>query len=373
MSTMTFEILHRSGRARSGQMRFGERVVSTPAFMPVGTYATVKGLTPEVLGSLGTEIVVANTFHLMLRPGASLIADHGGLGRFMQWPGVILTDSGGFQVFSLGKMRRVEERGVTFRSPVDGACVFLDPETSVQAQQQLGSDVVMVFDECTPYPVAPNEARISMELSLRWAARSRMAHGDNQAALFGIVQGGIYPALREISLAGLQKIGFDGYALGGLAVGESEPERLNILNTLLPQMPEGKPRYVMGMGTPQDIVQAVLCGVDLFDCVLPTRNARNGHLFVPEGALRIRNACFRTDQRPVMEQCDCYTCRHFSRAYLHHLDRCKEILGIELNTIHNVRFYQRLMSDMREAIKDSQLNTWAQAFLATTPKGESVR
>ena len=372
MGAMAFEILHRLGQARSGQMQFGERIVSTPAFMPVGTYGTVKALNPELLGSLGTEILVANTFHLMLRPGAPLIADHGGLGQFMQWPGVILTDSGGFQVFSLGEMRRVEERGVTFRSPVDGACVFLDPETSVQTQRELRADVVMVFDECTPYPVTRDEAQISMELSLRWAARSRVAHGDNPAALFGIVQGGIYPALREISLAGLQKIGFDGYALGGLAVGESETERLNILDTLLPQMPEKKPRYAMGMGTPQDIVQAVLRGVDLFDCVLPTRNARNGHLFVPEGVLRLRNACFRTDQRPVMEHCDCYTCRHFSRAYLHHLDRCKEILGIELNTIHNVRFYQRLMSDIRQAIKDSQLDAWAETFLDTTAKGLSA-
>ncbi|MCH9671655.1 MAG: tRNA guanosine(34) transglycosylase Tgt [Gammaproteobacteria bacterium] len=364
---MSFEVHHRCGVTREGTMRFGTHHVETPAFMPVGTYGTVKALAPDRLAEVGAQMIVANTFHLMLRPGAELVADLGGLHRMMHWPGAILTDSGGFQVFSLGKMRKLEERGVTFRSPVNGSSIFLDPETSMRVQRQLGSDVVMVFDECTAYPATEREARQSMELSLRWAARSRSAHGANDAALFGIVQGGIYPELREASLSGLEDIGFDGYAIGGLAVGEPEHERLAVLDALMPKMPIDRPRYLMGVGTPTDLVNAVALGMDLFDCVLPTRNARNGHLYVPGGVLRLRNARYRDDQRPISATCDCYTCQHFSRAYLHHLDRCKEVLGSELNTIHNVRHYQQLMAQMRQAIRAERFSEWADEFFATEP------
>ncbi len=376
---MKFELLNNDGLARRGRMLFERGTVQTPAFMPVGTYGAVKGVSPEELRACGAEIILGNTFHLMLRPGTGVIAAHGDLHGFMHWDGPILTDSGGFQVFSLGVMSDVQgrtsvaggrkpgatkitEQGVTFQSPVNGDKVFLDPETSMRVQRALGADIVMIFDECTPYPATFDEARASMELSLRWAARSRDAHGDSPAALFGIIQGGVYSELREISLTGLQEIGFDGYALGGLSVGEPKPERMAILQRLLPRMPADKPRYLMGVGTPQDIVEAVRLGVDMFDCVLPTRNARNGHLFVRGGELRIRNSQYEFDTRPLDEQCGCYTCRHYSRAYLRHLDQTREMLGARLNTIHNLYYYQELMQGLREAIAQGRLENFVADF-----------
>ncbi len=359
---MKFELLNNDGLARRGRMLFERGTVQTPAFMPVGTYGAVKGVSPEELRACGAEIILGNTFHLMLRPGTEVIAAHGDLHGFMHWDGPILTDSGGFQVFSLGAMRKITEEGVTFQSPVNGDKVFLDPETSMRVQRALGADIVMIFDECTPYPATFDEARASMELSLRWAARSRDAHGDSPAALFGIIQGGVYSELREISLKGLQEIGFDGYALGGLSVGEPKPERMAILQRLLPRMPADKPRYLMGVGTPQDIVEAVRLGVDMFDCVLPTRNARNGHLFVRGGEIRIRNSQYEFDTRPLDEQCGCYTCRHYSRAYLRHLDKTREMLGARLNTIHNLYYYQELMRGLREAIAQGRLENFVADF-----------
>ncbi len=361
---MDFVVTHTDGAARRGRMRFARGTVDTPAFMPVGTYGTVKAMTPEELADLGTQILVANTFHLMLRPGTDIIERHGGLHGFMHWDGVILTDSGGFQVFSLAQGRRITRAGVTFRSPVDGAEVYLDPERSMAVQAALGSDVVMVFDECTPYPCGEAEARASMELSLHWAARSREAHGESAAALFGIVQGGVHPGLREASLAGLLELGFHGYAIGGLAVGEPRGERQAVLEGLVPRMPADQPRYLMGVGTPEEIVEAVRLGVDLFDCVLPTRNARNGHLYVGDGILRIRNSRYRTDTRPLDPSCACPTCRRYTRAYLHHLDRCGEILGSRLNTLHNLHFYQSLMQGLREAVAAGRLDAFAERFYA---------
>ncbi len=327
--------------------------------MPVGTYGTVKAMTPEELAGVGAEMVLGNTFHLMLRPGTEVIRRCGDLHAFMHWEGPILTDSGGFQVFSLGDLRKISEEGVRFRSPVDGAPVFLGPEASMAVQRALGSDVVMIFDECTPYPADEAQARASMELSLRWAARSREAHADNPAALFGIVQGGMYEPLREASLDGLTGIGFDGYAVGGLSVGEPAADRLRVLDFLAPRMPADKPRYLMGVGTPEDIVAAVARGIDLFDCVMPTRHARNGHLFTHEGTVKIRNAAHRSDPGPLDPMCDCYTCSHYSRAYLHHLDRCNEILGARLNTIHNLHFYESLMRGIRGAIESGRLEVFA--------------
>jgi queuine tRNA-ribosyltransferase len=338
--------------------------VQTPAFMPVGTYGTVKAMTPEEVRSTGAGIILGNTFHLMLRPGTGIIRQHGTLHDFMHWDGPILTDSGGFQVFSLGALRRITEQGVTFSSPVNGDRVFLGPEESMQVQRELGADIVMIFDECTPYPATMAEARASMELSLRWAMRSRAAHADNPAALFGIVQGGMYPDLRAGSLAGLMEIGFEGYALGGLSVGESRAEREAVLTQVLPQMPAAAPRYLMGVGTPEDIVEAVSLGIDMFDCVLPTRNARNGHLYVHHGVVRIRNSANRTDTRPLDDSCRCYTCRNFSRAYLHHLDKCNEILGARLNTIHNLTYYQDLMAGLRSAIEQQALEAFRRDFYA---------
>lgn len=368
---MEFQLTHTDGHARCARMRFGRGTVDTPAFMPVGTYATVKAVTPEELVAMGTRILVANTFHLMLRPGTEVIGQHGGLHGFMHWSGPILTDSGGFQVFSLAQTRRITPAGITFRSPVDGAEVYLDPERSMAVQATLGSDVVMVLDECTPYPATEAAARASMELSLRWAARSRAAHGDSSAALFGIVQGGVYSHLREASLAGLLGLGFDGYAIGGLAVGEPREDREAVLARLAPSMPSAQPRYLMGVGTPEDIVEAVRLGVDLFDCVLPTRNARNGHLFVRGGTLRIRNSRYRHDTRPLDETCSCYTCVHFSRAYLHHLDRCREILGSRLNTLHNLHYYQSLMRGLREAVAAGTLDEFVVRFRAARDAGVS--
>jgi queuine tRNA-ribosyltransferase len=350
------------GTARRGELEFARGTVQTPAFMPVGTYATVKAMTPEEVRGTGADIILGNTFHLMLRPGTNIINKHGSLHDFMHWDGPILTDSGGFQVFSLGALRKITEQGVTFSSPVNGDQVFLGPEESMQVQRELGSDIVMIFDECTPYPATEREARDSMELSLRWARRSRDAHGDNPAALFGIVQGGMYPELRAQSLAGLVDIGFDGYALGGLSVGEEKAEREAVLAAILPAMPDTAPRYLMGVGTPEDIVEAVSRGIDMFDCVLPTRNARNGHLYTHDGVVRIRNSANRGDTGPLDDSCPCYTCQNYSRAYLHHLDKCNEILGARLNTIHNLTFYQGLMAELRAAIEQQALATFCRDF-----------
>lgn len=362
---MRFQVSATDGLARRGRLAFPRGTVETPAFMPVGTYGSVKALTPEELRELGAGIILGNTFHLMLRPGTAVIEAHGGLHGFTHWEGPILTDSGGFQVWSLAERRRITEEGVWFNSPVDGSRVFLGPEESMAAQRSLDADVVMIFDECTPYPADEAAARASMELSLRWAERSRRAHEGNDAALFGIVQGGMYPALRQRSARELADIGFDGYAVGGLSVGEPRALRETVLEATLPGLPAERPRYLMGVGKPADIVEAVRRGVDMFDCVIPTRNARNAHLFTREGVLRLRNSRFRGDTRPVDEQCGCYTCRHYSRAYLAHLDRCNEILGARLNTIHNLYYYQELMRGLREAIEAGSLDAYAERFTAT--------
>jgi queuine tRNA-ribosyltransferase len=361
---MKFELDKTHGRARRGRMKFARGTVETPAFMPVGTLGTVKGMTPEEVKETGAEICLGNTFHLMLRPGTSIIQQHGDLHDFMNWDKPILTDSGGFQVFSLGELRKITEEGVTFRSPINGEKILLTPEKSMQVQRELGSDIVMIFDECTPYPATQAEARQSMELSLRWAERSKKAHEGNDAALFGIIQGGMYEELRDISLNGLTEIGFDGYAIGGLSVGEPKEDMMRILEHTTPQMPVEKPRYLMGVGKPEDLVEAVRRGVDMFDCVMPTRNARNGHLFISTGVVKIRNAVHRTDTGPLDPDCDCYTCKNYSRAYLHHLDRTNEILGARLNTIHNLRFYQRVMSDMRHALDEGTFDEYVQNFYA---------
>jgi len=352
---MRFDLLATHEAARRGRAYTLHGSFETPAFMPVGTYGSVKALTPSQLVELGAEIVLANTFHLMLRPGDTVVRDLGGLHGFMQWPGPILTDSGGFQVWSLGELRRLGEEGVWFSSPVNGDKVFLSPEKSMAVQRNLGADIVMVFDECTNYPASEAEARTSMELSARWAARSKAAHADNPAALFGIVQGGMYRHLRRESLAHLVDIGFDGYAIGGLSVGEPKDEMQAVLESLLPGMPAGQPRYLMGVGTPLDLVDAVARGVDMFDCVLPTRNARNGHLFTSRGVLKIRNSRHRASPLPLDSDCTCYTCGRFSRGYLHHLDRCGEILGSVLGTVHNLHYYQSLMARLRGAIEAGTL------------------
>lgn len=361
---MKFELDNTDGKARRGRLIFDRGVVETPAFMPVGTYGTVKGMTPEELKGTGAEICLGNTFHLMLRPGTEIIKQHGDLHDFMGWDKPILTDSGGFQVFSLGEMRKISEEGVMFRSPVNGEKIMLSPEKAMQVQRDLGSDIVMIFDECTPYPATEKEARDSMELSLRWAKRSKEGHGDNPSALFGIIQGGMYPELREISQKGLEEIGFDGYALGGLSVGEPKEEMIKILDHCAYKMPEDKPRYLMGVGKPEDLVEAVRRGIDMFDCVMPTRNARNGHLFITTGVIKIRNAVHKTDTGPLDPECDCHTCQNFSRAYLHHLDKCNEILGARLNTIHNLRYYQRVMEGLRNAIAENKLDEFVADFYA---------
>ena len=361
---MKFTVISTDGDARQGELAFPRGKVQTPTFMPVGTYGTVKAMTPEELRDIGAEIILGNTFHLMLRPGTEVIRRHGDLHGFMHWDGPILTDSGGFQVFSLGSLRKISEAGVRFQSPIDGDMIFLGPEESMAVQRALGSDIVMIFDECTPYPATYEQAAESMRLSLRWAERSRKAHGDNPAALFGIVQGGVYEELRLESVDGLRNLGFDGYAVGGLSVGEPKDDRARVLSTLLPQMPRGKPRYLMGVGTPEDIVEAVRLGIDMFDCVMPTRNARNGHLFTHQGVIRIRNRCYRDDPRPLDENCRCYTCRHYSRAYLRHLDKCGEILGARLNTTHNLFYYQELMSGLRNAIEAGRLREFIVSFYA---------
>ncbi|MBI3546256.1 MAG: tRNA guanosine(34) transglycosylase Tgt [Gammaproteobacteria bacterium] len=359
---MQFELIATDGPARRGRMIFERGTVETPAFMPVGTYGTVKAMTPEELRAIGAEIILGNTFHLMLRPGMEVIKAHEGLHRFMHWEGPILTDSGGFQVWSLGKLRKLSEKGVLFQSPVDGARIFLGPEESMAVQQALAADIIMIFDECTQHPATEPEARASMELSLRWAERSKIAHAQHPAALFGIIQGGMYEHLRDISLTGLKQIGFDGYAIGGLSVGESKPEMLRILDHIAPQMPVDRPRYLMGVGTPEDLVEAVRRGIDMFDCVLPTRNARNGWLFTHTGTLKIHNSRHGRDTGPVDEHCDCYTCQHYSRAYLRHLQQANEILGARLATIHNLHYYQSLMRGLRQAIMEKELDDFVQKF-----------
>lgn len=375
---MSFELFGTCGNARRGRLSFPRGTVETPAFMPVGTYGTVKGMLPRDIEAIGAEIILGNTFHLMLRPGTGVIREQrpdnsGTLHDFMGWNRPILTDSGGFQVFSLGELRKITEQGVSFRSPVDGVKVFLDPETSMRVQRELGSDIVMIFDECTPYPATHDQARESMELSLRWAERSKVAHGDNPSALFGIVQGGMYDDLRRESLQGLTGIGFDGYAIGGLSVGEPKDEMLGVLNGLVDAMPENRPRYLMGVGTPQDILEAVMRGVDMFDCVMPTRHARNAHVFTSRGVVKLRNAVHRHSTEPLDPECDCYTCQNFSRAYLHHLDKCKEMLGGQLNTIHNLRYYQRHMQKIRDAISAGNLDDYACAFYEAQGIPESSR
>ena len=365
MSSMRFDLLATDGAARRGRVAFPRGTIETPAFMPVGTYGSVKGMTPRSVVETGAEIILGNTFHLWLRPGLDVIGEFGGLHRFIGWDRPILTDSGGFQVFSLAERRKITEEGVRFASPVDGSRVFLSPEESMRIQRVLDSDIAMIFDECTPYPATERQVRDSMELSLRWAARSRRAFDDlrNPNALFGIVQGGTYPQWRKASADGLLQIGFDGYAVGGLAVGEPEAERNRTLEETVPLLPTDRPRYLMGVGRPQDIVEAVVRGIDLFDCVMPTRNARNAHIFTRTGVLRLRNAQYERDTRPLDEDCACYTCNSgFSRAYLRHLDKCGEMLGPMLATIHNLHYYQDLMRGLREAIAACRLEDFAAGF-----------
>ena len=358
---MRFELLTSDSAARRGRLSLAHGAVETPAFMPVGTYGAVKAVSPADLAEIGAQIVLSNTFHLWLRPGLEVIEAHGGLHRFMGWDGPILTDSGGFQVFSLGALRKISEEGVQFQSPVNGDRCFLSPEESMRIQRVLNSDVVMIFDECTPYPADEAAAADSMRLSLRWAERSKRAHQGNANALFGIVQGGMHEHLRDESVGRLTEVGFDGYAIGGLSVGEPKADMLRILRHTTPQLPETQPRYLMGVGTPTDIVDAVEAGIDMFDCVLPTRNARNGWLFTRRGTIKLRNSQYRTDLQPVDETCACYTCRHFTRAYLHHLQRVNEMLGSRLNTIHNLHYYQELMRELRQAIEGGRLADFAQS------------
>ncbi len=357
-----FDLEAIDGAARAGRLTLARGSIETPVFMPVGTYGTVKAMTPEELVTLGAQIILGNTYHLMLRPGTEIIEAHGGLHGFMHWERPILTDSGGFQVFSLGDLRKVKEEGVTFRAPHNGDLVFLSPERSMAVQRALGADIVMVFDECTPYPADLATARQSMELSRRWAVRSKAAHGDNPAALFGIMQGGVHAELRRESAAGLLEIGFEGYAIGGLSVGEPKDAMRDMTALATSLLPAERPRYLMGVGTPEDLVESVAAGVDMFDCVLPTRNARNGHLFTSRGVVRIRNSHHRDSREPLDPDCACYTCRHYSRAYLHHLDKQNEILGARLNTWHNLAYYLNLMRELRTAIKAGQLQVFIRDF-----------
>ncbi len=369
---MKFLVHNSDGHARRGTLALAHGEVETPAFMPVGTYGTVKAMSPAELREIGAGIVLGNTFHLWLRPGLEVIAAHGGLHRFMGWDGPILTDSGGFQVFSLGALRKITEEGVKFASPVNGDRMLLTPEESMRIQRVLNSDIVMIFDECTPYPADQAAAAASMRLSLRWAERSKRAHADNPNALFGIVQGGMHENLRDESLAGLQRIGFDGYAIGGLSVGEPKEDMRRILAHTAPRLPQDKPRYLMGVGTPEDLVESVMAGVDMFDCVLPTRNARNGWLFTRNGDIKIKNAAYRHDTRPLDERCGCYCCAHFTRAYLHHLHRVNEILGARLNTMHNLYYYLSLMGELRAAIAAGRLAEYAAAFGAQRKAGAGI-
>ena len=371
---MKFTLHKTDGTARRGTMTFtrpqGEFEVQTPAFMPVGTYGTVKGMTPEEVRATGAEILLGNTFHLWLRPGQEVMRKHGDLHDFMQWYRPILTDSGGFQVFSLGKLRKITEEGVKFQNPINGERIFLSPEKSMEIQYDLGSDIVMIFDECAPYPSTFDYTKKSMEMSLRWAQRSRDRFDQlgNQNALFGIVQGGVFEELRQVSLEGLVKIGFDGYAIGGLAVGEPKQDMHRILEYVCPQLPMDKQRYLMGVGKPEELVEGVRRGIDMFDCVMPTRNARNGHLFVSDGIVKIRNAKYRDDTTALDPECDCYTCKHYTKSYLYHLDKCGEILGARLNTIHNLRYYQRLMEQIRTAIEQGEFDRFVNEFYAKIGK-----
>lgn len=369
---MEFTLNNTDGHARRGQLKFERGVIETPIFMPVGTYGTVKSLTPEELKGIGAQIILGNTFHLMLRPSMEVIKAHGGLHDFMHWDKPILTDSGGFQVFSLGALRKITEAGVTFKSPINGSSIFMGPEESMLVQRDLGSDIVMIFDECTPYPATFQEAADSMRLSLRWANRSKKAHADNPAALFGIVQGGMYDRLRQESIEGLIDIGFDGYAIGGLSVGEPKEEMMATLDGLHLKMPIDKPRYLMGVGTPEDLVEAVRRGIDLFDCVMPTRNARNGHLFTSTGVIKIRNRQYQLDTRPLDKSCGCYTCQNYSRAYLKHLDKCREMLGSRLNTIHNLYYYLQLMQGLRDAIATQTLDMFVKQFYQQREKSVPI-
>lgn len=361
---MKFDLHCTDKAARRGTLTLAHGTIETPVFMPVGTYGAVKSMSPSALQAVNAQIILGNTFHLWLRPGMEVIETHGGLHRFIGWDKPILTDSGGFQVYSLGDLRKISEQGVKFKSPVNGDDCFLSPEESMRIQRTLNSDIVMIFDECTPYPADETATRLSMELSLRWAERSKLAHGDNPNALFGIVQGGMYEHLRDISFAGLSTIGFDGYAIGGLSVGEPKSEMQRILKHTAPLLPTDKPRYLMGVGTPADIVHAVSHGIDMFDCVLPTRNARNGWLYTRHGVIKLRNSQYRLDTAPPDEQCGCYTCRNFSRSYLHHLQRINEMLGAHLNTVHNLFYYQELMAQIRQAIENRQFEEFAQEFQA---------
>ena len=371
IAKFNLEATNQGARAGILQTRRGD--LPTPIFMPVGTYGSVKGVTGEELQACGSKIILGNTFHLMLRPGVDVVQKLGGLQNFMHWSGPILTDSGGFQVFSLAANRKITEQGVKFKSPIDGSLVDLDPEISMQVQRGLGSDIVMIFDECTPYPATHEQAADSMRLSARWAKRSKDAHGSSDAALFGIVQGGMYEDLREESLTALKEIGFDGYAIGGLSVGEPAEERIRVLDYLKDKMPENKARYLMGVGKPEDIVEAVARGIDMFDCVIPTRNARNGYLYTSEGVLRIRNQKYQYDERPIDEKCGCYTCQHYSRAYLKHLDKCGEMLGGRLNTIHNLSYFHGLMESMRQAILEGEFAKFYDEFYAARhTRGSSV-
>ncbi|ENX50054.1 queuine tRNA-ribosyltransferase [Acinetobacter ursingii NIPH 706] len=364
-SCMKFEKLGQSGRARRGRLTLEHGIVETPVFMPVGTYGTVKGMLPRDIEEIQAQIILGNTFHLYLRPGLEVIKEHGGLHDFIKWNKPILTDSGGFQVFSLGAMRKIKEEGVTFRSPIDGSKVFLSPEISMEIQQVLNSDIVMIFDECTPYPATHEEAQKSLQLSLRWAKRCKTHHHDelkNTNALFGIIQGGMYEDLRDESLNGLLEVGFDGYAIGGLSVGEPKDEMIKVLDYLPNKMPHDKPRYLMGVGKPEDIVEGIRRGIDMFDCVMPTRNARNGHYFVTDGLVRIRNSKYRHDQSPLDPHCDCYTCKNFTRAYLYHLEKCGEMLASMLGTIHNLRYYQRFTQDIRNALDHGTFDEFVTDF-----------
>lgn len=372
---MQFDLITKDKLSRRGRITFPSgHMVNTPAYMPVGTCGTVKAMTPEEVKATGAEIILGNTFHLMLRPGMEIIKAHGGLHQFMNWCGPILTDSGGFQVFSLSSLRNISEEGVRFKSPIDGAQVFLSPEVSMQIQHDLNSDIVMIFDECMPFPITHAKARESVELSIGWARRSKKAHLklNNKNALFGIVQGSVYPDLRDHSLAALLDVGFDGYAIGGLAVGEPKEEMFKILNHLALKIPEDKPRYLMGVGTPDDLINGVLHGIDMFDCVMPTRNARNGCLFTSAGIVRIRNSVYKSDLSPLDGNCDCYTCKNYTRAYLHHLDKAREILGARLNTIHNLHFYQKLMANLREALEQGKLAQFVTEFYRSYKKEEPL-
>lgn len=367
---MEYQLLKTDGQARRGRLVFDRGIVETPAFMPVGTYGTVKSMTAEEVKETGAQILLGNTFHLWLRPGQVVMKLHCNLHNFMQWHGPILTDSGGFQVFSMGDICKITEEGVYFRNPINGNDMFLNPEKSMEIQYDFGSDIVMVFDECTPYTSDWDYVKRSMEMSLRWAARSRQSFDElnNPNALFGIIQGGVYENLRDLSVKRLVEIGFDGYAVGGLSVGEPKSDMHRILAHLCPQIPSDKPRYLMGVGKPEDLVEGVRRGIDMFDCVMPTRNARNGHLFVTDGVVKIRNARYKYDVMSLDAECDCYTCNNYSRAYLHHLDRCNEILGVRLNTIHNLRYYQRLMAGLRQAIDEWKLENFVDEFYRQTDK-----